>query len=94
MIGMNMNQTPSPPAASAGAAPVAAPGTSPIDPDLYELLQNADPDTLQQMIAALSSGEMTGMGHEMMQTPQPSGQSVGPHNVYVAASPLEHAAAA
>ena len=60
-----------------------------MDQDLYELLQNADPDTVKQMIAALSSGEQIGMGQHLMQTPGAQGREVG--RTYVASSPLEHA---
>lgn len=63
-----------------------------MDTDLYELLQNADPETLQRMFDALNSGEQMGLGHEMLQTPGAPGMRAG--GTYVAASPLEHIATA
>ena len=63
-----------------------------MDEDLYALLDQADPETLNLMLQALSSGETMGVGHGLMSTPQPEGRNVG--HTYVASSPLEHMSAA
>lgn len=66
--------------------------------DFSDLLQYADPETIQAMVdaglipAQMSLAQQHGQMGGMLQTPQPEGRQVG--NVYVAASPLEHAAAA
>lgn len=60
--------------------------------DLYSLLDQADPQTLQLMLQALNSGETMGMGAGLMQTPGAEGRNVG--RTYVASSPLEHLASA
>ena len=65
--------------------------------DLYSLLKQADPTTLQKMIDAgifdESSKPLTQqfeIGQKMMDTPSAQGRQVG--NTYVASSPLEHLA--
>lgn len=70
-----------------------------MDEELYELLQQADPDTLQRMIAAGLAPVRMQQAHGQLDraqaltgTPMPEGQRVG--STYVAASPLEHLAAA
>jgi hypothetical protein len=69
------------------------------DQDLYSLLQNVDPETLQAMIQAGLAQDQMGLqgqrvkyGEQLAGTQQPEGRQVG--NTYVAASPLEHLAAA
>ncbi|WP_242394856.1 hypothetical protein [Anaeromyxobacter oryzisoli] len=82
-----------------GGFPALPPATNPGDDDLYALIQNADPATLQSMIdAGLVPGrmgveqQMMGMGQGLAETPTPQGRQVG--NTYVAASPIEHLSAA
>ena len=65
--------------------------------DLFNLLKQADPETLQKMIDAgifdESSKPLTqqfDIGQSMMNTPSAQGRQVG--NTYVASSPLEHLA--
>lgn len=65
--------------------------------DLFSLLQQIDPATLQKMVDAGLFDERSkpldqklAMGQGMMNQPMAKGQTVG--NTYVAASPLEHIA--
>lgn len=65
--------------------------------DLFSILQQVDPKTLQKMVDAGLFDERSAplqqqlsMGKNMMATPMATGQNVG--NTYVAASPLEHIA--
>lgn len=63
--------------------------------DLYSILQQVDPATLQKMVESGLYDERSkplaqrfGVGNEMMQTPMAQGRNVG--NTYVASSPIEH----
>jgi len=61
-----------------------------MDEDLYSLIQNADPATLQSMIdAGLVPGKQAALQHGLDQ-PMAQGREVG--RTYVASSPLEHLA--
>lgn len=78
-------------------------------PDKYaELLDILGPDGLQAMQDAGvldlrlaqsnqqmgQGGKLIDMGAEQAKTPGAKGMTVGPHGVYIASSPLEHAAVA
>lgn len=55
--------------------------------DLYALIQQADPQTLQLMMqAGLAPAQNEALQNQKMA----QGREVGPHNVFVASSPLEH----
>lgn len=63
--------------------------------DLYSIMQQIDPQTLQKMVEAGLFSERSvplhqqlGIGQGMMDTPAAQGRNVG--NTYVASSPLEH----
>lgn len=63
--------------------------------DLFSVLQQADPKTLQMMVEAGLFDERSkpldqqmGIGRGLMETPSAQGRTVG--NAYVASSPLEH----
>lgn len=67
--------------------------------DLYSILQQVDPKTLQALVDAGLFDERSaplqqqfGIGKSLLATPSAPGQNVG--NTYVAASPLEHLATA